>query len=140
MKSIGSHIGRSNSMHLDYWGVLFPYMIVGVLWITSPILNNPTAFVYRESSQYNFLGSRIWRPSSSQNNWLQTYGPRNERMLDPVFILRSVLAYLYVSQSANPCAVLFRIRHENYCESTETKGLNVGPINHSQYLLSFLSE
>ncbi len=75
-----------------HWGVLFSLMIVGMLRIISTRLKNRAAFVNRESSPFTFFGSHIESPNTSPSNWLQSFGFRNERILDPVFILRSVVA------------------------------------------------
>ena len=54
---------------------------------------NRAAIVNKQSSQCNFFGSHIGKPNDSRSNWLQTFNSRNQRMLDPVFILRSVVTF-----------------------------------------------
>ncbi len=71
--------------------VLFPLMIVGLLWVFSTRRNNPTAIINKEASEYNFFGSHFGRQSGSQSNGFNQFSPRNKRMLDSVFILESVV-------------------------------------------------
>ncbi len=67
-------------------GLLFSLMIVGILWMLKTSPNNCAAIVSKEQSQYNFFGSHIGTAKEiGFNIWVQ-----KNRMLDPVFILRSV--------------------------------------------------
>ncbi len=70
-------------------------MILGMLQIISTRLNDDAALVNRETSQYHFFGSHIGRLSGSfEAIGFKHLAPEGKRMIDPVFILRSVFANL----------------------------------------------
>ncbi len=63
---------------------------------------NRAAIVNKQSSQCNyFFGGHIGKPNDSLSNWLQTFNSRNQRMLDPIFILRSMVGLQAASKIVN---------------------------------------